>query len=196
MKLEISQAEAFIFSTIFASLFVVSVYIWKPLVTPPVEIKRIWLKKRHNLTQFEKKTIEMYEVRMRIQSVGTLCLLAFLFLIMRSSLGERREVGVLQWFGLSINMQVLRQTLMTLILNSVLFAGEIWQLLRGMARVNYEYDLIAFKNLLCAPLLEEFIYRVCLINMFIESGALGPSSSVLLLPFFFAISHLHHMFDQ
>ena len=84
---------------------------------------------------------------------------------------------------------------MTLILNSLLFAGEIWQLVRNMTEVNYGWNLIAFKNLLCAPLFEEFIYRICLINMFIESGALGPSSSVLLLPFFFAISHLHQMFD-
>ena len=85
---------------------------------------------------------------------------------------------------------------MTLILNSILFAGEIWQMLRGMAAMEYRLDLIAFKNLLCAPFFEEFIYRVCLINMFIESGALGPRSSVLLLPFYFAISHLHQMFDQ
>ena len=50
MKLDITEAEAFIFSTIFASLFVVSVYIWKPLVTPPAEIKQIWMKKWYKMT--------------------------------------------------------------------------------------------------------------------------------------------------
>ena len=79
---------------------------------------------------------------------------------------------------------------MALLLNSVLFAGEIWQLARGMARVSYRLDLLAFKNLLCAPLFEEIIYRACLINMFIESRALSPKMAVLVLPFYFAISHL------
>mmetsp|Transcript_32897 Transcript_32897/g.40676 ORF Transcript_32897/g.40676 Transcript_32897/m.40676 type:complete len:143 (+) Transcript_32897:416-844(+) len=60
----------------------------------------------------------------------------------------------------------------------------------------YQPDFLALKNLVCAPLFEEVIYRVCLINMFVESGALNVSYSVVLLPFFFAISHLHHVFDQ
>ncbi len=81
-------------------------------------------------------------------------------------------------------------------LNSLLFAGEIWQLARGTAEITYEANFLAFKNLFCAPLFEELLYRVCLINMFVESGALSVRSSVLLLPFFFAISHLHHIFDQ
>ena len=87
---------------------------------------------------------------------------------------------------------------MTLVLNSLLFSGEIWQLGRGMVTHSYKGidPIVAVKNLICAPIFEELIYRTCLINMFIESGALSPRSSVLLLPFFFAISHLHHMFDQ
>ena len=46
MKLNISETEAFIYSLILSSLFVLSVYIWKPIVTPPPEIKQMWLKKR------------------------------------------------------------------------------------------------------------------------------------------------------
>lgn len=61
--------------------------------------------------------------------------------------------------------------------------------------MTYEANFLAFKNLFAAPLFEEILYRVCLINMFLESGALGIKTSVLLLPFFFAISHLHHIFD-
>ena len=83
---------------------------------------------------------------------------------------------------------------MVLILNTLLFAGEIWQIARGMTDISYKYDITAFKNLICAPIFEEFIYRTLLINMFIESGALGPVNCVILLPFFFAISHLHHIF--
>ena len=108
MKLDIGETEAFILATVFSSLFVISVYIWKPLVTPPTDIRQIWMKKWYNLTRDEKKTIEQYEIRMRIKSVGTLCLLAFVFIVGRSSLGERRDVGVLKWFGLSVNFQVIR----------------------------------------------------------------------------------------
>ena len=131
---------------------------------------------------------------MRTKSVGTLVLLAALFILCKAQLAERPEVSISRWFGLSINLQVLRQSFMVLLLNSLLFAGEAWQIARGMAPILYEYDLTAFKNLVMAPILEEFLYRVCLINMFIESGALGPHNCVLLLPFFFAISHLHHIF--
>ena len=84
MKLNITEAEAFIYSTIFASLFVLSVYIWKPIATPPAYITQIWMKKWYHLTQNEKKAIEEYEVRMRCTSVGTLVVLSFLFLLGRS----------------------------------------------------------------------------------------------------------------
>ena len=98
---------------------------------------------------------------------------------------------------MSINYQVIKQTLMVLLLNSILFAGEIYQIITGMVGITYTAaDLTTFKNLFFAPLFEELIYRACLINMFIESNALSPESSVLLLPFYFAISHLHHMFEQ
>lgn len=63
-----------------------------------------------------------------------------------------------------------------------------------MVVVNYNFDILAFKNLIFAPLFEEFIYRVCLINIFMESGALTQSQAVFVLPVFFAISHIHHVF--
>ena len=47
MKLNIIEAEAFIYATIMSSFFVVAVYIWKPLMTPPAEIVKVWRKKWH-----------------------------------------------------------------------------------------------------------------------------------------------------
>lgn len=67
---------------------------------------------------------------------------------------------------------------------------------RGLAAIMYTPNLLAFKNLFAAPLFEEVIYRVCLINMSLESGALSVNMSVILLPFFFAISHLHHICEH
>ena len=89
MKLEISEAEAFFYSTIFASCFVFSIYIWKPIVAPPAEIHKLRQKKVHRLNYSERQTIDDYEIRMRMKSVGILVCLAVLFLICRSRLSER-----------------------------------------------------------------------------------------------------------
>ena len=70
--------------------------------------------------------IEAYEIRMRTKSVGLLVGLASIFLIAKSHLSERQEVGVLRWFGLAVDWQTIRQTFWVIVLNSILFAGEIW----------------------------------------------------------------------
>ena len=86
---------------------------------------------------------------------------------------------------------------MVILLNSILFAGEIYQIARGMTDLRYDMDsIITQKNLFWAPLYEEFIYRSILINLFIESGAFTPTKSVLITPLYFAISHLHQVFEQ
>ena len=81
-------------------------------------------------------------------------------------------------------------------LNSVLFAGELFQILKGMVVNRYSFDILSYKNLIFAPLLEEFIYRVCLINLFMEAKALTQTQAVFILPVYFAISHIHHVFKQ
>lgn len=86
--------------------------------------------------------------------------------------------------------------LAALVLNSILFMGEIFQLLKGMTYLEYKWNLTALKNLVLAPVAEEFVYRTCLINIFIESGAFSPKTSVLITPCFFAIAHLHHVVQQ
>lgn len=102
-------------------------------------------------------------------------------------------MSILKWFGLPINMQVISATIRALVLNSVLFMGEIFQLLKGMTSIEYKLDVLALKNLLLAPLFEEFIYRVCLINLCLESTGLNLTKAVVFVPIYFAISHLHHV---
>ena len=95
MKLNVSELEAGCYATLFASFFVLSVYVWKPFAVPPPEIKALWNKKYLYLRGFEKQMIEFYEMRMRIQSVTTLSFMAFLFLVLRSNLDERPDVWIL-----------------------------------------------------------------------------------------------------
>jgi prenyl protein peptidase len=66
-----------------------------------------------------------------------------------------------------------------------------------MTKIAYsKLDFTTVKTIFFAPVFEEFIYRSCLINIFIEAGIYSPSTCVLVVPFFFAISHLHHVFQQ
>lgn len=84
-----------------------------------------------------------------------------------------------------------------LALNTILFSGEIFQIFRGMTRIAYtKIDFTTIKTIIIAPFFEEFIYRTCLINLFIEAGVYSDTYCVLIVPFFFAISHLHHVFQQ
>ena len=80
MKLDISEFGAFAFSTLFASFFVISVYIWKPITRPPLELLKLWQKRKNHLKKDERTLIDEYEIKMRIRSVGTLCGIAFIFL--------------------------------------------------------------------------------------------------------------------
>ena len=133
----------------------------------------------------------------RTLSVGTLCFIAFVFLVWWADHSVRPEVGMLQWFGVTIDYAVLKACLNAFVLNSILFSGEIFQICRGMTKIAYtKIDFTTVKTILFAPAFEEFIYRSCLINIFIEAGVYSASYCVLIVPFFFAISHLHHVFQQ
>jgi len=37
MKLEVTEAEAYLYSLVLASFFVIAVYIWKPIFDPPYD---------------------------------------------------------------------------------------------------------------------------------------------------------------
>lgn len=182
-------------SFVLASFFVISVYIWKPIFNPPYKIREL----RNNQTRlsaYQQAQIDEFESKMRTQSVGSLCFLALLCIIMAADHVQRPEVSILKWFGFRVDLHAIKYTTYALALNSLLFAGEIFQLIRGMEDVGYILDFKALKTLVLAPLFEELIYRVCIINIFLESGALDPLSCALYLPAFFSISHVHHAFQS
>jgi membrane protease YdiL (CAAX protease family) len=192
MKLQVNQNTAFVLSTLYASFFVVAVYIWKPFVRTPYNIKQLQKKKQHQLKQAEWEQLEDYLSRQRTRSVGTLCVFAFASLFWMADRQTRPEVGVFKWFGLDLDIGALKACVNALVLNTVLFSGEVYQIIRGMTKVMHtKVDFTTVKTILFAPLFEEFIYRSCLLNIFIEAGEYSPTMCVLVTPFFFAISHLH-----
>lgn len=64
-----------------------------------------------------------------------------------------------------------------------------------MTEITYEkLDLLTFKNLILVPFFEEFIFRACIINLFIESDIMSYTNCVLITPIFFAVAHIHHCY--
>ncbi|KAJ1508555.1 hypothetical protein HMI56_007237 [Coelomomyces lativittatus] len=51
------------------------------------------------------------------------------------------------------------------------------------------------RNFLLGPLLEEFVFRACLLLPFLFTRLSWPSL-VFFSPFFFGLAHLHHIFDH
>ena len=72
------------------------------------------------------KKVEEFEIKMRSQSVGTLCFFSLLTIIMIADHNARPDCSILTWFGLKFDLKALKFTLLSLLLNSVLFMGEIF----------------------------------------------------------------------
>ena len=67
---------------------------------------------------------------------------------MRANHEKRPEVSLSQWFGMSINEKTFLAIANALMLNSILFLGEYAQILTGMRTLDFEFDLLSFKNLI------------------------------------------------
>ena len=54
---------------------------------------------------------------------------------------------------------------------------------------------VMLRNWVAAPLVEEFIFRACLISFLLASGV-SPTRCIWLSPLLFAASHLHQLYDM
>ena len=54
MRLEVSEVDAYLYCTLLASFFLISVYIWKPITKPPVEMLRLWQRRKDYLNEAER----------------------------------------------------------------------------------------------------------------------------------------------
>jgi len=106
-------------------------------------------------------------------------------------------VDLFRWFGMHFDGKISLAIANTLMLNSILFMGEIAQYFSEMQWSSVdEISLFNFKNIFLVPIFEELIFRVCLINIFIEANILSINKCVLILPLFFAVAHLHNLYRQ
>ncbi|KAL4857478.1 CAAX prenyl protease 2 [Chlorella vulgaris] len=93
-----------------------------------------------------------------------------------------------------------------LVLIAVLFAGPLLVLAWSATSPSGSVDRLLWlhrtrlppamvcRNWIAAPVLEEFIYRACLISYLLAAGA-RVSTCIWLSPLLFGASHLHHYYD-
>ena len=91
-----------------------------------------------------------------------------------------------------------------LALTALLFAGPLLMLvLERLAGSHVSQQpqpaapaplAVMLRNWVAAPLIEEFIFRACLISYLLTDGV-SPARCIWLSPLLFAASHLHHFYD-
>lgn len=92
---------------------------------------------------------------------------------------------------------LLAASILPLLLTAVLFAGPLLQLATDRRQRHARLALplpMLLRNLVVAPLVEEFVFRSCMLSYLLASGV-GPTAAVALSPLLFAASHLHHVYD-
>jgi len=137
-------------------------------------------------------------IKRRFLSVGCVCAVSWVPLYLERLRGGGGE-GVLQAAPLSellgIRAGGLAQAVaLPLMLTSALFLGPLltkalhaWE--HGAS--SSEADLVLARNLVVAPLTEEFVFRACMAPLLRLRG-LGASAAVWATPLFFGAAHLHH----
>lgn len=93
-------------------------------------------------------------------------------------------------------------TVRCLLLTAVLFLGPLVQHLLAVKEgvspfVNLFHGSpwVAARNLIVAPCTEEFVFRACLVRLWV-GAALPMWSTIFLSPFCFALAHTHHFVEQ
>ena len=124
-------------------------------------------------------------LRIFITAVVIVIVTALVFLLFGVQL---QELGV-QWEG------ALESVLLSLLSSVVLFMGPLYQnALQGeiLTTESKRWD-ITIRNLIVAPIAEEWIFRACMLSVLLPE--MKSSYAVVLSPFIFGLSHLHHLLD-
>ncbi|XP_002062005.3 CAAX prenyl protease 2 [Drosophila willistoni] len=165
-----------------AILYVGSLYVWGT---------------KHNRDRDHPSTIKR-----RFASVSVVMGLASLFVYFFSSeeLLERENFPVLlglRWPGLW------QAALIPYALTTLLFLGPIYVNIQNESIRSYldlDYwrgsfnSIIWLRNLVMAPLSEEFVFRACMMPLILQSCS--PLVAVFITPLFFGVAHLHHIAER
>ncbi|XP_030570299.1 CAAX prenyl protease 2 [Drosophila novamexicana] len=141
-------------------------------------------------------------IKRRFASVSCVMLMAPLFVYFFSSpeLLQREPFPSLlgfRWQGLW------QAIVIPYLLTALLFLGPIFVNMQNESFRSY-FDLEAWRgsctsiiwirNLVMAPLSEEFVFRACMMPLILQSFT--PMNAVFITPLFFGVAHLHHIAER
>ncbi|XP_016767828.1 CAAX prenyl protease 2 isoform X3 [Apis mellifera] len=107
------------------------------------------------------------------------------------------ELLGLRWPGL------IQAIIMPLLLTMILFLGPICvQGFNGLWRLYTEpmywfgsvRTIIWWRNLVVAPLAEEWTFRACMLPLLLQ--CFTPTTAIFICPLFFGVAHFHHVVDR
>lgn len=187
MYFAVTPLSSLCLAVFFAFLFVSSLYVWR----------------RSTLHDRDDPAV----IKQRLFSVLSVCLIAPITLIHFTDTSHRSPT-LLTLLGLAANQNFLTSLLLPLAHTASLFLGPLFLIAlsnpspkRFVANiVDYcqsitsteRSKLIALRNLIVAPLCEEFIFRSCIISL-IVAGHYNFTVSLLVSPALFGLAHLHHL---
>lgn len=188
MWLEVSPQQALSVSALLSFLFVISLYIWR----------------RSTLHDRDDPTV----IKQRLFSVISVCLIAPIVMLQfaREDTPAKQGPPFTTWIGFSTRGLFYSATL-PLLHTASLFLGPMYLhllhypslslLLAHASSFLHSLSseralLIKLRNLVLAPVCEEFIFRGCVISLLVAANL--PYSALLLLsPLLFGLAHLHHL---
>lgn len=186
---QVSSFTALLGSVVLSFIFVASLYIWK-------------------LVGFkETNRDDTGTIQRRTVSVFLSCFLAVLFIRYLATPVEGyvavgvRALTLWELFGVSLR-ELMPACLACLALTATLFLGPIVQHVvsvleheSAFCRLRRQDYWISLRNWVLAPIAEEFLFRACLIRLWVGAG-FPPANIVLYSPICFALAHVHHFVEH
>eukprot|EP00931_Biecheleriopsis_adriatica_P023925 TRINITY_DN15004_c0_g1_i1.p1 TRINITY_DN15004_c0_g1~~TRINITY_DN15004_c0_g1_i1.p1 ORF type:complete len:315 (+),score=51.98 TRINITY_DN15004_c0_g1_i1:60-1004(+) len=184
LVLQVSPAIAILGSLAISLIFVLSLYIWK-------------LVGYEDSNRDARGTIQR---RALSALLSCLCSAALVRALATPVAEGRYGLTLPELLGLKCEQQLLACTC-CLLLTAALFFGPLAQHLVGV--LDGVTDLVsvpqsawvAARNYALAPLTEEFVFRACLVRLWV-AASMPMLAIIFCSPFFFALAHTHHFIEH
>lgn len=134
-------------------------------------------------------------IKFRMVSTATTCLMAWVPLYWqlqtKTAFAHKLLFSLLGLCKTSLLQAVIQPTLLT----ASLFAGPLLQWgLSGRSDADSMAPLQILRNLVMAPVTEEFCFRACMAPLFLLQGY-SKKQTIFLTPIMFGVAHIHHLLE-
>lgn len=183
LALEVTPSTALWGSFVLSFFFVASLYLWK-------------LAGYQDANRDDTGTIQR---RFLSALLSCICSVVFLFAL-TSPAEDGKGFTVLELFGIQCD-NIILACIQCLALTIILFVGPLVQHVVGVYEGSAELiDMdvgtwVALRNYVLAPFTEEFVFRACLVRLWVAAGF--PKSVIIFVsPLCFAMAHAHHFIEH